>query len=76
MPEPQNAPAQKAAPRKPAEAAPPAKPKAEPAKPKVDLPDHKDDLAALAITHGVPSYEAWAMTVDDLRDLLTTRLGG
>lgn len=30
------------------------------------LPTHKPDLVALAIDRGVPSYEAWAMTVPDL----------
>lgn len=50
-------------------------PKAAMQKPKVTLPDHKDDLAAMAIRYGVPSYEAWAMTVDDLRDHLTKTLG-
>ena len=49
---------------------PPAKkqaaPKAEP------LPDLKPDLVALAIGRGVPSYEAWDMTVEDLKK----KLGG
>jgi hypothetical protein len=30
------------------------------------LPTHKPDLVALAIEHGVPSYEAWDMTVKQL----------
>jgi hypothetical protein len=34
------------------------------------LPTHKDDLAALAIERGVPSYEAWAMTVPELKKML------
>lgn len=35
------------------------------------LPKHKDDLAYLAIErHGIPSYEAWAMTVEQLTDKL------
>jgi hypothetical protein len=47
--------------------------KAAPAAPsKADLPAHKDDLVALAITRGVPSYEAWALTVPEL----TEKLGG
>jgi hypothetical protein len=35
-----------------------------------EKPLHKDDLVALAIEAGVPSYEAWAMTVPDLRKKL------
>lgn len=35
------------------------------------LPTHKDDLVALAIERGIPSYEAWDMTVPDL----TKKLG-
>jgi hypothetical protein len=31
-----------------------------------ELPTHKADLVALAIDHGVPSYQAWAMTVPEL----------
>lgn len=27
----------------------------------------KDELVAKAIDQGVPSYEAWAMTVDELK---------
>jgi hypothetical protein len=53
-------PAKKAAPKK----------ATRPAAAKPDLPDHKDDLAALAITRGVPSYEAWAMTVPELTKML------
>lgn len=34
------------------------------------LPTHKDDLAALAIERGTPSYVAWAMTVPELTDKL------
>lgn len=34
------------------------------------LPAHKDDLAALAIERGVPSYVAWAMTVPELKKKL------
>lgn len=34
------------------------------------LPSTKPDLVALAIDNGTPSYEAWAMTVDDLTKLL------
>lgn len=34
------------------------------------LPTHKDDLVALAIERGKPSYEAWAMTVPDLKKWL------
>ena len=30
------------------------------------LPTHKPDLVVLAIDRGVPSYEAWAMTVPEL----------
>lgn len=30
------------------------------------LPSHKDDLVALAIDRGIPSYEAWDMTVPEL----------
>jgi hypothetical protein len=40
-----------------------------PAKP-APLPTHKDDLVALAIARGVPSYEAWDKTVPELTDLL------
>jgi hypothetical protein len=34
------------------------------------LPEHKPDLAALAISRGVPSYVAWNTTVDDLKKML------
>lgn len=34
------------------------------------LPSTKPELVALAIDIGTPSYEAWAMTVDDLTKLL------
>lgn len=35
--------------------------------PAVDpLPAHKPDLVALAIDRGVPSYEAWDLTVPEL----------
>jgi hypothetical protein len=38
---------------------------------KEPLPTHKDDLAWLAIErHGIPSYEAWAMTVPELTEKL------
>lgn len=30
------------------------------------LPAHKDDLVALAIDRGIPSYEAWNLTVPEL----------
>ena len=30
------------------------------------LPGHKDDLVALASDRGIPSYEAWDMTVPEL----------
>ena len=40
--------------------------KEKPAPPKEPLPSHKDDLVALAIDRGVPSYVAWAMTVPEL----------
>jgi hypothetical protein len=30
-------------------------------------PPTKDELVATAIERGVPSYEAWAMTVDELK---------
>ncbi len=30
------------------------------------LPTHKADLVALAIDRGIPSYEAWDMTVKQL----------
>lgn len=30
------------------------------------LPSHKDELVAVAIDRGIPSYEAWAMTVPEL----------
>jgi hypothetical protein len=44
-------------PRKPRRAGPAPEP----------LPTHKDDLAWLAIErHGIPSYEAWDMTVPEL----------
>jgi hypothetical protein len=33
-----------------------------------DKPDEAA-LAAAAIDHGIPSYEAWAMTPDELTDL-------
>lgn len=33
-------------------------------------PPTKDELVAKAIDQGVPSYEAWAMTVDDLKKKL------
>ncbi|HEY9409331.1 MAG TPA: hypothetical protein VIQ30_22640 [Pseudonocardia sp.] len=36
------------------------------------LPDTKPDLVALAIRRGVPSYEAWDMTVAELRNRLET----
>jgi hypothetical protein len=35
-----------------------------------EKPLHKDDLVALAIDRGKPSYEAWAMTVPDLKKWL------
>lgn len=58
----------------PAKKTPAKKPAANPAaafQPQPDpLPTHKDDLAALAIAHGIPSYEAWAMTVPELTDKL------
>jgi hypothetical protein len=47
---------------------PPEAPQAEPE----PLPTHKDDLVAVAIDRGVPSYEAWDMTVPQL----TKRLKG
>lgn len=31
----------------------------------------KDELVAEAIERGVPSYEAWAMTVDELKKELS-----
>lgn len=34
------------------------------------LPSHKDDLVALAIDRGIPSYEAWAMTIPELTEKL------
>ena len=34
------------------------------------LPTHKDDLVALAIDRGHPSYTAWALTVPELKTLL------
>jgi hypothetical protein len=34
------------------------------------LPAHKDDLVALAIERGIPSYEAWDMTVPQLKKRL------
>lgn len=34
------------------------------------LPAHKADLVALAIERKVPSYEAWAMTVEQLTEKL------
>lgn len=49
---------------------PEAEPTAEPAPEPERLPAHKPDLVALAIDRGVPSYEAWAMTVPEL----TTKL--
>lgn len=55
MPEPAKAPAKKAAPK---------------AAEKPQLPDHKDDLVALAISRGIPSYEAWALTVPELTEKL------
>lgn len=30
------------------------------------LPGHKDELVAVAIDRGIPSYEAWGMTVPEL----------
>lgn len=30
-------------------------------------PPTKDELVAKAIDQGIPSYEAWAMTVDELK---------
>jgi hypothetical protein len=41
-----------------------------PKKPDEDKPVHKDDLVAAAIERGVPSYEAWAMTVPELKKKL------
>lgn len=38
--------------------------------PKPDLPTTKPDLVALAISQGVPSYEAWDMTVPQLTKLV------
>jgi hypothetical protein len=38
--------------------------KAAPQKP--PLPDTKQELVELAITRGIPSYEAWDMTVPEL----------
>ncbi|PSK95773.1 hypothetical protein CLV30_12825 [Haloactinopolyspora alba] len=37
------------------------------------LPDTRPELVALAIRRGVPSYEAWAMTVDQLKTKLEAR---
>lgn len=34
------------------------------------LPVHKDDLVAVAIDRGIPSYKAWAMTVPELKKQL------
>lgn len=34
------------------------------------LPTHKDELVALAIARGVPSYEAWDLTVAELKKKL------
>lgn len=34
------------------------------------LPTHKDDLVALAIERGIPSYEAWALTIPELTQKL------
>lgn len=34
------------------------------------LPTTKPELAALAIDRGIPSYEAWAMTVPELKKKL------
>lgn len=45
-----------------AEAEAPAEPEPE----REPLPAHKDDLVALAIERGIPSYEAWDMTVPEL----------
>lgn len=39
-------------------------------KPAEDKPVHKDDLVAEAIDRGAKSYEAWAMTVPELKKLL------
>lgn len=41
-------------------------------KPKPKLPTLKEDLVALAISRGIASYTAWAMTVPEL----TEKLGG
>ena len=48
----------------------PDEPEVEPAPEAEPLPTHKDDLVALAIGRNVPSYEAWALTVSELTDLL------
>lgn len=39
-------------------------------KPADDKPPLKADLVAEAIDRGIPSYEAWAMTVDELKKKL------
>ncbi|HEY1180250.1 MAG TPA: hypothetical protein VGF17_29180 [Phytomonospora sp.] len=54
----------------PAKKTAPRKPPAQPATEAEPLPDHKEDLVAVAISRGIPSYEAWAMTVPELTDTL------
>jgi hypothetical protein len=44
---------------------------AEPDQPEEEsLPTHKDDLVALAIDRGIPSYVAWNLTVPELKKKL------
>lgn len=60
-------PAKKAPARVRTNIAGPAKP---PVKEPEPLPDHKQPLVELAIKRGIPSYEAWAMTVPELTEKL------
>ena len=55
---------------------PPARQGRKPQPRKEPLPKHKADLAWLAIErHGIPSYEAWAMTVEELTEKLEALRG-
>lgn len=56
--------------QQPADEQPAEQAAAAPEKPK--LPTLKEDLVALAISRGIASYTAWAMTVPEL----TEKLGG
>lgn len=72
MPEPTE-PVKKAGPAKNAparERGPVAGPATPPVKEPEPLPEHKQPLVELAISRGIPSYEAYAMTVPELTEKL------